>query len=203
MPSKTDPLVVTRTLIKREWADIEPKIAVALASGAVSDGIVNIINAYGVHLPVPVLSGIPLFCALLAGWITPSVGTTTTIRHGDDFVVEKHSGNVEIKTGAIPIQRPTAQVQPTIDVEPYNPPAPANGPIGTIQSRDIPPVQEIPSAPPAEDQKPTQAFTDVVNPGRAQAASFLQTLPSSGGTPAAIHDEPDDATAYTGNKWGN
>src|SRR4051812_20008763 len=122
MPTpKVDPLIITRTIVKRAWSDIEPKIAIGLASGTGSVVVLEIITAIGIHLPVRITNLIPVCCTILAGYFTPSFGTTSTVRHGDDFVVEKHSGNVEIKTGAIPIQRPAGIVQPTIDVEPFQP----------------------------------------------------------------------------------
>lgn len=180
-PKSPDPIIVTRALIKRAWSDIEPKIASALASGAVSTGLVITLESYGIHLPLPLLSGLPVFCTILAGYLTPSVGTVTTVRTGDGLVVEKHSGNTEIRTGAIPIQNP------------YTPPV-SRGTYATT----LPPVQvptPEPTTPPSDpqpyevpDSVEDQSFTQVLEPESSRANAFLSHLPSSGGNRAAFYE---------------
>ncbi len=90
-----DPIVVTRELVKRGWSDIEPKLVTALASGAATAFLVGVAKAYGVNIPESVISAAPLFCALLIGYLTPSVGTTVTKKiAGNGTITEAHSGAV-------------------------------------------------------------------------------------------------------------
>lgn len=94
-----DFVTVTRTLVKRGWSDIEPKIAAALVSGGVADGVVSVATAYGVHIPTNVQTMIPYGLAILAGYLTPSAGTTI-LKHidaanGSKIETEQHTGTVE------------------------------------------------------------------------------------------------------------
>lgn len=68
----------TQDIAKRAWNDLEPKIATALLSGAVSDVVLNVLRAYHINPPVEFAQIIPLGCALLAGYIQHSRQKTVT-----------------------------------------------------------------------------------------------------------------------------
>lgn len=89
----SDFVTVTRTLVKRGWSDIEPKIAFGLVSGGIASVALNIATAYGIHIPVDVQNEIPYALAVLGGYLTPSVGTTITQPTNSKVLTETHSGN--------------------------------------------------------------------------------------------------------------
>lgn len=107
----SDFVTVTRTLVKRGWSDIEPKIAIGIATGSIATGLVAFLQpvakSYGIDVPESVWAGIPLFVSMLGGYITPSVGTTITQPTNDKVTTETHSGPVVTTVTA-----PTNIVQP-------------------------------------------------------------------------------------------
>lgn len=195
-----DPLTITRGIVKRAWADIEPKVAAGLASGSGSIVILEVLTAMHIHLTPRLTEMIPVFCTVLAAYITPSVGTISTIRHGDDLVVEKHGGNVEIKTGAIPIQAPPLpEPLPTVSrgtggfppsQVPRETPAPAPVPAPAPAADPAPEPFEVP------DKNDSPGFTQViqpqiVQPEQSRASAFISQLPSSKGTRGGFYDDED------------
>lgn len=111
----SDFVTMTRTLVKREWSDIEPKIAVGIASGSIATGLVSFLQplalAYGLHIPESVWVGLPAFVSLFGGYLTPSVGATITQPANDRVFSETHSGPVVTTiTGPTPIQPAAAPV---------------------------------------------------------------------------------------------
>lgn len=104
-----DFVTVSRTLVKRGFSDIEPKVAFALISGGIASVILNIATAYGLKLPLEVQNEIPYIFAVLGGYLTPSVGTTITnnrdVNNHTEVQSETHSGNVvSTITNSTPIQ---------------------------------------------------------------------------------------------------
>lgn len=155
-----DPIVVTRTLVKRAWADVEPKVQWAFASGAAASFVLELAKAYGVSLPPIVVQELPFILAVLAGYIMPSVGqtVTTTKQLGNGRVqeAEAHTGAaVSVVTASTPIQTPapTAVAPSFTDV--------------------------VDNTPAVEDAKPTEVIPGTTLPGLSRGASFLNTLPSS------------------------
>lgn len=172
-----DPIVVTRTLVRRAWADVEPKVQWAFASGAAASFLLELAHAYGIALPPIVTQETPYILAILAGYIMPSVGqtVTSTKRVGANVVHESeaHTGNaVSVVTGSVPVQ-PTA-VAPTVP--------------GSRRASFTDVVQDTPRA---QDERPTEVIPgstlprlSVPNVGEeapepSSAARFLSTLPSA------------------------
>lgn len=105
----SDFVTMTRTLVKREWSDIEPKIAIGIASGSIATGIVTflqpIAKTYGIDIPESVWVGLPAFISMLGGYLTPSVGATITQPSNSKVITETHSGPIVTTiTGPTPIQ---------------------------------------------------------------------------------------------------
>lgn len=107
-----DPIVVTRSLVKRAWSDIEPKLIWALITGQAASIVINLVTQYGVKLTDWQQNEITLALAAIGGWIAPSVGTTVTkVRDAASqrlIESEAHSGPVvSTITNSIPIQTPS------------------------------------------------------------------------------------------------
>lgn len=113
----SDFVTMTRTLVKREWSDIEPKIAIGIATGSIATGLVpflqTVAQSYHIVIPESVWVGLPAFISLLGGYLTPSVGATITQPANDKVITETHSGPiVTTVTGPTPIQSdPNAATQ--------------------------------------------------------------------------------------------
>lgn len=192
-----DPIIVTRAIVKRAWSDFEPKLVSGLMSGTVASGIISILDAYGIHVPTPITLSLPLLCVGIAGWWTGSVGTVTTVRTGDGLVVEKHSGQVEISTGLIPVQAPAIPVVPrgTGGYPPSMGPAPVAR--ATPDAVPVPVARATPDAAPAPapaaDPEPstndTPGFTEVIQPETTRGGAILSQLPSASGTRAAYYED--------------
>jgi hypothetical protein len=166
-PHNPDPIIVTRSLIKRAWSDFEPKVVSGLMSGTVAAGILEALAAYGIHTPGAIVAGLPVACYFLASYLTPSVGTVTTVRTGSGLIVEKHSGAVEIKTGAIPIPGYTQQSEVPRGTGGYPP-------------SQLPQPAPEPPADPEPYETPDQTnFTQVLQPEDNRASSILSRLPSA------------------------
>lgn len=162
-----DPIVVTRTLIKRAWADVEPKVQWAFASGAAASFLLELAKAYGVTLPPILVQELPFGLAVLAGYIMPSVGQTVTTTKvtpaGRVQEQEAHTGNaVSVFTAPTPIQ----------------PPAPtAVAPSFT----DI--VEQTPAA---EDAKPTEIISGTTLPDSSRGAAFWAARGQNSTQPQSI-----------------
>lgn len=104
-----DFVTVTRTLVKRGWADVEAKLQWAFASGAAASFLLQIAQAYGIKVPEQVAVEIPYVFAIIAGYLVPSVGASIVQPNQDKVIREQHTGNVvtQITTGPIPIQAST------------------------------------------------------------------------------------------------
>jgi hypothetical protein len=103
----SNPIVITRDTVSRPWAELDPKIAVALITGFLALIAVIVAHALGVKLPVEVYSVIPLSFAILCGYFTKGTGTTVTQFGPDGTKVseETHHGPT-VTTVSTPIQAP-------------------------------------------------------------------------------------------------
>lgn len=105
----SDPIVITRELVKRGWSDFEPKLITGLLTGSVAAFIVSLLGQYGVHLSAMQDSFLSVGCFFVGGYLTPSTGTAVTKRISAGVQeVEQHSGQtITTITGPTPIQTPS------------------------------------------------------------------------------------------------
>lgn len=103
----SDPIVITRELVKRGWSDFEPKLITGLLTGSVTAFVVSLLATYGIHLSGLQENFLSVAGFFLGGYLTPSTGTAVTKRIDSGIrEVEQHSGStVTTVTGPTPIQR--------------------------------------------------------------------------------------------------
>lgn len=170
----SDPIILTRDKVKREWSDFEPKLVAAILSGAGSGIIIAIVTPIatkaGIVLTPEIQAQIPLAIAGFIGWLTPSVGTTVTKKmSGNGTVSETHSGNpVTTVTAPTKIIRPAPPMG-----EPQNPDPNSGGAASAVTNTTGDSVTQIlaGTANPDPNSEPTVAYT--------RGAGFLSRLPSS------------------------
>lgn len=148
----SDPIVITRELVKRGWSDFEPKLITGLLTGSSAAFVVSLLGTYGVHLSGLQENFVSVACFFLGGYLTPSTGTAVTKRIDSGVrEVEQHSGStITTVTGPTPVQ--ATKVQQT---------APG------VFTKTIDPT--------TDDQK----ATEVIPPSYSRAGAFLDNLPSS------------------------
>ena len=102
----SDPIVITRELVKRGWSDFEPKLITGLLTGSAAAFIASVLSTYGIHLDALQQNFIAVACFFLGGYLTPSTGTAVTKRIDAGIrEVETHSGpTVTTVTGPTPVQ---------------------------------------------------------------------------------------------------
>lgn len=107
----SDPIVITREIVKRGWTDFEPKIITGLLTGGVATFITGLLGTYGVHLDGTSQKLVVVACYFLGAYLTPSSGQTFTRTISKDLQglvqnVEQHTGNtVTTVTGVVPVQK--------------------------------------------------------------------------------------------------
>lgn len=141
----SDPIVITRELVKRGWSDFEPKLITGLLSGGVSTFITSILGQYGIHLDATMQKIIVVGCFFLGGYLTPSTGTAVTKRIDNGIrEVEQHTGStVTTVTGPTPVQTPSAF---TAVVTGDTPPATPDSTPTVQYSRGASILDQLPSA---------------------------------------------------------
>lgn len=106
----TDPIVITREIVKRGWTDFEPKVITGLLTGGAAAFITSLLGQYGIHLDAMSQKILVVAFYFLGSYLTPSSGQTFTRTISKDLgalvqEVESHTGNtVTTVTGATPIQ---------------------------------------------------------------------------------------------------
>lgn len=120
-----DPIVVTRSLVKRGWSDFEPKVIAGLLSGSAGAFLIPIAAQFGIHLSPMQANYVVVGAYFLGSYFTPSAGTTITQtrdtrtldgpRHVES---ETHSGNaVTTVTASTPVQAPV-EPEPAVSAKP-------------------------------------------------------------------------------------
>lgn len=111
----SDPIVITRELVKRGWSDFEPKLITGLLTGSVAAFLVSLLAQYGIHLSSLQENFIAVACFFVGGYLTPSTGTAVTKRIDAGLrEVEQHSGPVVTTvTAPTAIQQPSTPIQQT------------------------------------------------------------------------------------------
>lgn len=159
----SEPIVITRELVKRGWSDFEPKLITGLLTGSVAAFLVSILSTYGVHLSALQENFIAVACFFLGGYLTPSTGTAVTKR---------------IDAGLREVEQHTAATVTTV-----------TAPTAVQTSRDAPSftkvIQPEPEPVPSDpDSTPTTAYAagpSILEQLRASSAA------SSTGTNAVDH----------------
>lgn len=160
----SDPIVITRELVKRGWSDFEPKLITGLLSGSASAVIISFIANY-VHLQAWQEQAIGIACFFVGGYLTPSTGTAVTKRIDSGLrEIEQHRGNsVTVVTAATPVQAPM-------------PAPPSSATFTQVLADDTPHSDDRATAiMPSPDNVPTEVAPSV-SPQYARSASILDAI---------------------------
>jgi hypothetical protein len=179
----SDPIVITREIVKRGWTDFEPKIITGLLTGGAATFLTGLLGQYGIILDPTSQKLVVVALYFLGAYLTPSTGQTFTRTISKDLnglvqSVEQHTGNtVSTVTGATPVQAPaptpgSTSVGKSLYAE-SNPggTAPVTNP-GQDSVTAILNGSPVTPEPVSEPNAPTQVL-----PGRGSA--FLSRLPSA------------------------
>lgn len=115
----SNPIVITRELVKRGWSDFEPKLITGLLTGSAAAFIVSMLSTYGIHLSGLQENFVSVACFFLGGYLTPSTGTAVTKRIDAGLAeVEQHSGPVMTTvTAPTPVQKPATLADQVAQVQ--------------------------------------------------------------------------------------
>jgi hypothetical protein len=108
----SDPIVITREIVKRGWTDFEPKIITGLLTGGAATFLTGLLGQYGIVLDPTSQKLVVVALYFVGAYLTPSTGQTFTRTISKDLnglvqSVEQHTGNtVSTVTGATPVQAP-------------------------------------------------------------------------------------------------
>lgn len=170
----TDPIVITREIVKRGWSDFEPKLITGLLSGSVAAFLISFVTGAPLHWVISPLQQefLSVACFFLGGYLTPSAGTAITKRIDKGMnEVEQHTGRtLTTVTGSTPIQSPLPAPAPK--GKPLIPETPRGGdpaPAATNLGQDS--VTAIINGTAAGTVPADSTPTTVMNPFAQRAAS--------------------------------